>query len=72
LLEISEHANDRLKQRKVTRHLVRQCIVKGELVELHDNGREVRRIKVRSKILEAVYLPKKGGFILITAYWTGE
>ncbi len=72
LLEVSEHAHERLKTRRIARNLVRQCIIKGELVELHENGREVRQLSIKNKILEVVYLAKKGGFILITAYWLGE
>ncbi len=53
LLEVSEHAHERLKTRRIARNLVRQ-------------------LSIKNKILEVVYLAKKGGFILITAYWLGE
>ena len=71
-LEIPEHALQRLKMRKISRHHVRKVIVLGELVEVHDNGRNVRRLKIGSKILEVVYLGRPGGFVLVTCYWLGD
>ena len=72
ILDIPDHALERLRLRKITRHQVRQAIMLGELVEVKENGRNIRRHKIGNRFLEVVYLNRMGGFILITCYWGGE
>ena len=72
ILEIPEHAAERLKLRKISRHLARKAIITGKLIEVQANGRQVRRLKLGSKSLDVVYLSRPGGFILVTCYWGGE
>ena len=72
ILDISPHAVERLKQRKISRSLVRKTIVLGQLVSVQSNGRNIRQLKVRGRTLEVIYLNCSGGFILVTCYWLGE
>jgi hypothetical protein len=68
-LEVSDHAEDRLKLRGITRQLVRQCIAKGKLDSLDVSGRLVRELNVGRKTLVVVNLDIDGGALLVTAYW---
>ena len=72
ILEIPDHAEERLKLRKISRHHVRKAIITGELIEVNANGRQIRQLKIGSRTLEVVYLSRPGGFILVTCYWGGE
>lgn len=71
-LEIPKHATGRLKIRKISRDLVRRCIVRGVLVELRESGRQVRQLEVGNRVLEVIYRQRAGGFILVSCYWKGE
>lgn len=69
ILDVSAHAHERLKQRKITRFAVRLCLARGRLVTIDINGRRTNRMKFGSRELECVYLQKKSGYVLVTAYW---
>jgi Domain of unknown function (DUF4258) len=68
-LDISEHAAHRLKERGITREVIRRCISAGERTSLDVNGRLVKQLLFKDKILTVVYLELKGGALVITAYW---
>ena len=68
-LEISSHASERLKQRRITRAQLRNCISQGVLVGADINGRKIKQKRVGSKILVVVYLDILGGHFIVTAYW---
>lgn len=71
-LEVDTHALERFRLRGITRQRLRQVIVKGELVEFHQNGRKVRRLRFGSRSLEVVYVDLTLGYAVVTAYWIGE
>ena len=71
-LEISDHAQDRLRQRRITRQQVRDALAGGEPIGVDLRGRRMVRKKIRGRYLIVVYLTVIGGFLLITAYWKGE
>jgi hypothetical protein len=71
LLQISEHARLRLKQRAITRSQVRKCLSSGEK-KLDLNGRKMKHQKIGAKFLEVIYLEIAGGYLVITAYWKGK
>ena len=66
-LEISAHAQERLRERVITRSELRQCLAKGVLTGLDLRGRFVKEIKIAKRILVVVYLQAKAGYIVITA-----
>jgi len=72
ILEISVHATGRLKLRKISRSLVRRCIVRGELIEVRPSGRQIRRLRIGNRTLEVIYINRPNGFILVSSYWEGE
>ena len=69
VLELSDHAKLRLKQRAITRNQVRLCLTHGTQKSFDIRGRRVRIIKIRSRILEVIYLEISGGYLIVTAYW---
>jgi hypothetical protein len=71
LVEISEHAATRLKQRVITRAQVRKCLASGTK-KLDLNGRKTKIQKFGNKTLEVIYLDVSGGYLVITAYWKGK
>jgi hypothetical protein len=72
ILEIPAHATKRLKLRKISRDLVRRCITRGILTEVRENGRQVRQLRVGSRLLVVIYRNRAGGFVLVSCYWKGE
>jgi hypothetical protein len=70
--EIPKHATGRLKIRKISRDLVRRCIARGVLIEVREDGRQVRQLEVSNRLLEVIYRQRTGGFILVSCYWKGE
>lgn len=70
-LELSDHAKERLKQRRITRQQVRDALASGEFLGVDLRGRRMVGKKVRGRILIVVYITAAGGFLVITAYWKG-
>ena len=68
-LEISDHAAQRLKQRLITRDLVRQCVIKGQLVGFDIRGRVIREFLVGRRRLVVIYIEITLGVLVVTAYW---
>lgn len=68
-LDVSDHAAYRLRERGITREGVRRCIAKGDRTSLDVNGRLVKEIRLKRKILVVVYIELKDGALVITAYW---
>jgi Domain of unknown function (DUF4258) len=71
-LEISNHAKERLKQRLITRNLIRKTLALGNLVGTDLKGRKIKQKKFGKRILIVVYLENIGGQSVITSYWKGE
>ena len=70
-LEVSDHAQDRLKLRKITRKHVRDCIHNGVLVGTDIKGRKVNEKKIGNKVLVVIYIDIVGGAMVVTSYWKG-
>lgn len=68
-LEISDHAAQRIKQRVITRALVRRCVVSGQIVGFDIRGRVIREMSFGKRKLVVVYLEIKLGALVVTAYW---
>lgn len=68
-LEISDNASERLKERRITRQMVRLCIEKGRLFGVDINGRRVKQILIKKRALIVVYLGTTKGQLVVTAYW---
>jgi Domain of unknown function (DUF4258) len=71
-LEISNHAKERLKQRLITRNLIRKTLALGKLVGTDLKGRKIKQKKFGKRILIVVYMENMGGQSVITSYWKGE
>lgn len=71
-LEISNHAKRRLKQRKITRNLLRKTLALGTLVRMDLKGRKIKQKKFGKRTLIVVYIENIGGQSVITSYWKGE
>ncbi len=71
-LEVPDHAQERLKQRGITRVQVRACLYEGTLVGADLNGRRINQKRIGKRLLVVVYLQVVGGHIVVTAYWKGE
>ena len=71
-LELSEHANERLRQRCITRDQIRRVLRQSSQLTTSDiNGRKIKEKKFGKKILVVVYLDILGGQLIVTAYWKG-
>ena len=68
-IEVSDHAHDRLKQRKITREQARLTIIRGNLIGLDIRGRQISSRSFGSRVLVVVYLVIPSGYLLVTAYW---
>ncbi|HLB58799.1 MAG TPA: DUF4258 domain-containing protein [Bdellovibrionota bacterium] len=68
-LEISRHAKERIKQRRITRKKIRDCIIHGDLLNIDYRERRTRALKFGAKTLEVIYLEIKMGYLVVTAYW---
>jgi hypothetical protein len=71
-LEISDHAEERLKQRGITRQQVRNCLNLGATVGIDLRGRKICQKRIGSRLLIVIYIEVVGGQCVITAYWKGE
>ncbi len=70
-LEVPDHAQERLKQRQITRQQVRDCLYKGFLIGTDLKGRRTNQKTIGKRTLIVVYLEVLGGHVVITAYWKG-
>ncbi len=70
-LEVPDHAQERLKQRRITRQQVRDCLSQGLLIGTDLRGRRINQKTIGKRILIVVYLEMLGGHVVITAYWKG-
>ena len=52
ILDVSDHAKERIKQRQISRLKIRKCLVKGKLVSVDIRGRRIKALKCGSKVLE--------------------
>jgi hypothetical protein len=62
----------RLKLRKVTRQLIRDCLYKGKLVSTDGNGRRINEKNFGKHTLVVAYLQVRDGYMVITTYWKGS
>lgn len=68
-MEISGHATARIKQRRITRSQIRNCLVKGQVYGVDLGGRKIKRVKFGKRVLEVIYIEKSRGYLIVTAYW---
>ena len=68
-LEIPQHAALRLRQRRISRQMIRRCIARGQLLGIDVNGRSIAALAVGKRTLVVVYIAEKHGFLAVTAYW---
>ena len=71
-LDVSNHAKERLKQRKITRNLIRKVLALGTLVGADLKGRRIKQKKFGKRTLIVIYVENVGGQSVVTAYWKGE
>ena len=71
-IEFSSHAQQRLKERTITRQQIRQCLTDGVLMGLDIRGRKVKNVLLSKRLLEVIYLETKNGTLIVTAYWKGR
>jgi len=71
-LEISDHAQDRIKQRGITRQQVRNCLNLGKITGIDLRGRKICQKRIGSRLLIVVYIEVVGGQLVVTACWKGE
>jgi len=71
-VEYSDHAKERLRERRITRRQVTQCLFDGSLMGFDLRGRKMNQQKIGTRTLIVVYLDSDGGGkVVITAYWKG-
>ena len=68
-IEFSPHAQERLKQRRITRRQVRICLTQGALVGIDIRGRRIKNLDFSGKTLEVIYLDSGKETLIVTSYW---
>ncbi len=68
---LSDHAKQRIKERRITRSQIRICLLQGFITHLDINGRKTKNLKFGNKTLEVIFLEQAHRAIIITAYWKG-
>ncbi|MCG3205568.1 MAG: hypothetical protein KCHDKBKB_02290 [Elusimicrobia bacterium] len=69
LFTYTNHALERMKDRGVTHNQVGSAVRYPSFVRMSFGNRRVVRKYVGKKILEVVYIKKRGRIIVITVYW---
>ncbi len=70
-IDFSQNAQDRLKQRRITRKDVRRCLIDGMICGVDIRGRKIKRLGFSKRVLEVVYLETANTIVIVTAYWKG-
>jgi len=68
-IEFSEHAEQQLKRRKITREVVKKAIQNFEEKIASYRKRELLQIRIDGKLLEVVTKKEGQKIIVITAYY---
>lgn len=68
----SEHANERVKGRKISKKRIEKTIEAPEAVQDSFRGRKLRRRKFGSKILEVVTKTEDSKTTVVTVYYLKE
>lgn len=72
LLKITIHASKKLKKRKITRENLRKGLIQGATENHPSKLKKRKKIKVKKRTLEIIYIDILGGYLIVTAYWLGE
>lgn len=71
-VEYSEHALERMKERRITRQQVTKCLFDGGLAGFDLRGRRMMQVKINGRVLLVIYVDLDGGGKhVITTYWKG-
>ncbi len=71
-VEFSEHAQNRMKERRITRQQATKCLFDGDLAGFDLRGRKVREKKFNGRVLVVIYVDTGGGGrLVVTTYWKG-
>lgn len=71
-IEYSNHAKERLKERRITRQQVTECLFEGTLIGFDLRGRKMNQKKISKQALIVIFVDSDGGGkVVVTAYWKG-
>ena len=71
-VEYSTHALERMRERRITRKQVTQCLFDGTLAGFDIRGRKMNERKMNGRVLVVIYLDAQGGGkVVVTTYWKG-
>jgi hypothetical protein len=71
-IEFSDHAKDRIKERKISISIVIKTIKNPEQIENSFKNRKLFRRNFRGKTLEIVVIKEKELYTVVTAYYLEE
>lgn len=69
MIVFSDHAEEQLRRRKISRKLVEETVRSPEEILESFRGRKLRRKRFGGKILEIVTITKGSRMTVVTQYW---